>query len=204
VHSLGRPYLAFTRVFRWYPCLMAHLIYSVITSLDGFVADRSGNFEWAAPDEQVHAFVNDRERAIGTYLYGRRMYEVMRVWQDIDDGDAVTREYADVWRAAEKVVYSSTLEAVTTPRSSLHASFDAAAVRRMVADAPTDVSVGGPTLAAAALRAGLVDEIQVYLHPVVVGGGLHYLPQGLPITLELLDSHRFESGVVFLRYAISH
>jgi len=182
---------------------MAQLIYSVITSLDGFVADRSGRFEWAAPDEQVHAFVNDRERPIGTYLYGRRMYEVMKVWQDIGDDDPVTRDYAELWRAADKVVYSSTLDAVSTPRSSLHASFDPASVRRMLDDAERDVSVGGPTLAAAALRAGLVDEVQVYLHPVVIGGGLYYLPQGLPIALELLDSHRFEGGVVYLRYAIS-
>ncbi|HEY2296380.1 MAG TPA: dihydrofolate reductase family protein [Jatrophihabitans sp.] len=181
---------------------MAQLIYSVITSLDGYVVDESGNFDWAAPDEQVHAFVNDRERAIGTYLYGRRMYDVMKVWQDVDDGDEVSRDYAQLWRAAEKVVYSTTLDAVSTPRTSLRPTFEAEAVRSLVADAERDVSVGGPTLAAAALHAAIVDEVQVFVHPVVVGGGTNYLPPGLSVPLRLLDLHRFDGGVVYLRYSV--
>ena len=188
---------------RWYACPMARLIYSVITSLDGFVADESGTFDWAAPDEQVHAFVNDREREIGTYLYGRRMYEVMKSWQDVDDGNEVTRDFGELWRAADKFVYSSTLDAVSTPRTSLRPSFDPVSVRGLVDEAARDVSVGGPTLAAAALRAGIVDEVQVYVNPVVVGGGTHYLPPAVRIPLELLDTHRFGGGVVYLRYAIT-
>jgi dihydrofolate reductase len=181
---------------------MARLIYSVITSLDGFVVDESGTFDWAAPDEQVHAFVNDREREIGTYLYGRRMYDVMKYWQDADDGDPVSRDFGELWRAADKIVYSSTLDAVSTPRTSLRASFDPASVRASVDAASRDVSIGGPTLAAPALQAGIVDELQVYVNPVVVGGGTHYLPSAVRIQLELVDSHRFDGGVIHLRYAI--
>jgi len=182
---------------------MGRLVYSAIASLDGYIADADGKWDWSFPSTEVHAFVNDLMRPARTHLYGRRLYEVLVAWETMDDPAPEMQDYAQLWRAADKVVYSSTLDAVSTPRSSLHASFDPASVRRMLDDAERDVSVGGPTLAAAALRAGLVDEVQVYLHPVVIGGGLYYLPQGLPIALELLDSHRFEGGVVYLRYAIS-
>ena len=178
------------------------LVYSAITSLDGYVADESGNFDWAAPDEEVHAFVNDRERGVGTYLYGRRMYEVMRGWQtmDVEAEPPVMRDYAAIWRAADKVVYSTTLPEVTTPRTRLERAFDADAVRALTAQG--DVSIGGPQLAAHALRAGLVDECHLYLSPVVVGGGNRALPEGVRLRVELVDQHRFGSGVVHLAYRV--
>ena len=180
---------------------MAKLIYSAIASLDGYVADAEGNFDWAAPDEEVHAFVNDLERPIGTYLYGRRMYETMVYWETVDDPHPVSRDFAAIWQAAGKVVYSTTLEAVSSERTKLERSFDPEAVRAMKADG--DLSVGGSALAATALRAGLVDELQVLLAPVVVGGGTHWLPDDLHVELELLDARRFEkSGVVYLRYSV--
>ena len=184
---------------------MARLIYSAITSLDGYVADRDGTFEWAAPDEEVRAFVNDVERPIGTYLYGRRMYDVMHVWETMDTGPeqaAVMRDYAQIWRAADKVVYSATLDAVSTPRTRLERSFDPAAVRALKDAADADLSVGGATLGASALRAGLVDECRVYLAPVVVGGGTPWLPDGLRLRLRLLDEQRFAGDVIHLRYAV--
>ena len=180
---------------------MAKLIYSAITSLDGYVADEDGGFDWAAPDEQVHAFVNDLERPVGTYLYGRRMYDVMRYWETPpEDSTAVSQDYAGIWQAADKVVYSTTLEAVDTARTTLERSFDPDAVRRLKASAGRDLSVGGPALAAEALRAGLVDDCQVFLNPVVVGGGTPWLPRGVRLDLELVDEHRFDNGVVYLRY----
>ena len=181
---------------------MANLIYSTLTSLDGYVADTDGNFDWAAPDHAVHAFVNDLEREVGTYLYGRRMYEVMRVWQTMDGESEVSTDYAEVWRAADKIVYSTSLDDVTTPRTELRRSFDTAAVRSLVDGAERDVSIGGPGIAAAALRAGIVDELQVFLSPVVIGNGNHFLPAGLRLELELLDERRFENGVVYLRYRV--
>jgi dihydrofolate reductase len=177
------------------------LIYSAIASLDGYVADAEGNFDWAAPDEEVHAFVNDLERPIGTYLYGRRMYETMVYWETVDDPDPVSRDFAELWRAAGKVVYSATLEAVASERTRLERRFDPDAVRALKSKG--DVSVGGATLAATALRAGLVDELSVFLNPVVVGGGTHWLPDDLRLDLELLDERRFDkSGVVYLRYSV--
>ena len=187
---------------------MARLVYSVLTSLDGYVVDADGGFEWAAPDEEVHTFVNDQERTVGTYLYGRRMYDVMSVWQDMaPDGQAeaepgVVRDYAQVWRAADKVVFSRTLDEVRTPRTRLEHDFDPQRVRELVATADRDVSVGGPTLAAEALRAGLVDELHQFLTPVVVGGGTSWLPDGLRLDLELLDEHRFRGGVVHLHHRV--
>jgi dihydrofolate reductase len=179
---------------------MGKLIYSAITSLDGYVADERGEFGWAAPDEDVHAFVNDRERGIGTFLYGRRMYEVMRFWEtaDLDGEPAVFRDYAAIWRAAGKVVYSTTLPAVTTERTRLERRFDPAAVRELTDGG--DVSIGGPHLAAHALRAGLVDECHLYLNPVVVGGGTRALPDGVRLDLDMVDEHRFGNGVVHLAY----
>jgi dihydrofolate reductase len=183
---------------------MAKLIYSAIASLDGYVADEKGQFDWAAPDEQVHAFVNDHERTIGTYLYGRRMYQVMSGWATMDIAAAppVVVDYAGIWRAADKVVFSRTLDTVSTARTRLEREFDADAVRRWKSSAERDISVGGPELAAAALRAGLVDECHLFLNPVVVGGGTPALPDRLRIGLELLGERRFDNGVVHLHYRL--
>jgi dihydrofolate reductase len=179
---------------------MAKLIYSAITSLDGYVADESGNFDWAAPDSEVHEFVNELERPVGTYLYGRRMYDVMHVWQTMESDDPVGAAYAEIWRAADKVVYSTTLDEVRTPRTRIARTFDTDEIRTMKADG--DISIGGPTLAAAALRVGLVDEIRLFLNPVIVGGGVAALPDDLRLDLELVDDHRFGSGVVYVRYRV--
>jgi dihydrofolate reductase len=182
---------------------MARLIYSAIASLDGYVADEDGRFDWSAPDEEVHAFVNDGERPIGTYLYGRRMYDVMAVWETLStDGEpAVMRDYADIWRAAEKVVYSRTLDEPRTSRTRIERDFEPDAVRALKEATGADLSIGGPELAAQALGAGLVDEVQLFLSPVVVGGGKAALPSGLRLGLELLDERRFANGVVHVRYA---
>ena len=181
---------------------MARLIYSAIASLDGYTADEAGNFEWAAPDAELHAFVNDLERGVGTHLYGRRMYETMAVWEtmDVSAEPDVMRDYAEIWRAADKVVYSRTLAAPSTPKTRIEREFDPEAIRRMKEAADRDVSVGGPGLAAHALRAGVVDEIQLLLVPVVVGGGTRALPEGLRAGLDLLDERSFASGAVYLRY----
>ena len=185
---------------------MARLIYSAITSLDGYIADADGNFDWAAPDAEVHAFVNDLERPIGTYLYGRRMYETMVAWETMptdDDQPPVSRDYAQIWRAADKIVYSRTLPALSSARTRLERDFDVDAVRQLKASADNDISVGGPGLAAAAIAAGLVDELHLFLTPVVVGGGTAALPDGVRVELELLDEHRFAGGVVHLHYSCS-
>ncbi len=181
---------------------MAKLVYSVITSLDGYVADADGNFDWAAPDPQVHAFVNDHERGIGTYLYGRRLYEVMAVWETMptEGQPAEMADYATLWRAADKIVYSRTLDQATTTRTRIERDFDPAAVRALVASADRDVSVGGPGLAAHAIAAGLVDEYHVFVNPVVVGGGTAALPDQVRVALTLVDEHRFDNGVVHLHY----
>ena len=181
---------------------MAKLIYSSIASLDGYVADRHGNFDWAAPDEDVHVFVNELERPVGTYLYGRRMYEVMVAWETMSTADqpAVIRDYAEIWRAADKIVYSTTLETVTSERTRTERSFDPEAVRRMKAQASSDLSVGGPGLAASALAAGLVDECHLFVAPVIVGGGTRFLPDGLQLDLELAAERRFDNGTVHLHY----
>lgn len=181
---------------------MPKLIYSAITSLDGYVADESGNFDWAAPDEELHAFVNDLERPVGTSLYGRRMYETMAVWDtwDVSDEPAVVRDYAAIWRATDKVVYSATLPAVSTGRTRLERTFDADRVRALKEQSPSDISIGGPTLAANALHAGLVDEVHLFVHPVIIGGGLPALPPRLHMPLVLVGERRFESGAVYLHY----
>ncbi len=184
---------------------MSKLIYATICSLDGYVNDEEGRFDWAAPDEEVHAFVNDLERPVGTYLYGRRMYETMVFWETVDTGpgqSAVMRDFAELWRAADKVVYSTTLEAVSSERTRLERSFDPEAIRRMKASAGSDLAVGGAALAAAALAAGLVDELQVLLVPYLAGGGTRALPDGVRSALELLDQRRFAGGVVYLRYRV--
>ncbi len=185
---------------------MAKLIYSAITSLDGYVADADGTFDWAAPDPEVHAFVNDLERPVGTYLYGRRMYEVMLAWETgrpLPGPSPVTRDFAGLWRAADKVVYSRTLEAPSSGRTRVERAFDPEAVRRLKASAARDLSVGGPGLAAHALAAGLVDEVHLFLHPIVVGGGTPALPDRVRFRLELLGEHRFAGGVVHLHYRVS-
>ena len=183
---------------------MAKLIYSAIASLDGYVADEDGNFDWAAPDEEVHRFVNDLERPIGTYLYGRRMYEVMVYWETAEtaaDQPTAGQDFAEIWQAADKVVYSRTLETVSSARTRIERDFDPDAVRELKATAERDLAVGGPELAAQALRAGLVDECHLFLSPIVVGGGNRSLPNER-LKLELLDERRFGNGTVFLRYRI--
>ena len=180
--------------------MAAKLIYTTIMSLDGYVADEDGKFDWAEPDPDVHAFINDLERPIGTYLYGRRLYEVMVAWETITDDHPFIKDYAEIWRAADKIVYSRTLETVSGERTRIERSFDPQVVREMKAAADRDISVGGPTLAAEAIRAGLVDEIQLFLAPVVVGGGTRALPDGVRLNLELLDERRFGNSTVYLRY----
>ena len=172
---------------------MGKLTYSAICSLDGYIEDEQGKFDWAAPDDEVHAFINELERPIGTYLYGRRMYETMVAWETVD-----SHPYAEIWRAADKIVYSRTLESVASARTRIEREFDPEAVRRLKEQG--DVSVGGPALAAEAIRAGLVDEYQLFLVPVIVGGGKRLLPDGVRLDLELLGERRFEGGVVYLRY----
>ena len=182
---------------------MGKLIYSAITSLDGYVADTEGNFDWAAPDEEVHAFVNDHERAIGTHLYGRGMYEVMRFWETVDptnSSEPVMADYAGIWQKADKIVYSTTLEEVTTERMRLERDFDPEAVRELKESSEGDISIGGPGLAGAAIKAGLVDDYHVFLNPIIVGGGKAWLPDDARVGLELVDEHRFRNGVVYLHY----
>jgi dihydrofolate reductase len=182
---------------------MGNLIFSAIASLDGYTADADGRFDWAAPDEAVHRFVNDLERPIGTYLYGRRMYEVMAYWETADTGagaQPAMRDFAQLWQAADKVVYSRTLGTASTARTRLERDFDPEAVRRLKAASERDLTVGGPDLAGQALAAGLVDEVHLFLCPIVVGGGTRALPDGVRFELELLDEHRFAGGVVYLRY----
>ncbi len=184
---------------------MAALLYTVIASLDGYIVDADGRFDWAEPAEDAHAHVNAAEATVGTYLYGRRLYETMAVWQTLGTDPAdppVTRDYGELWRAADKVVYSATLEGVSTPRTRLERSFDPAAVRALKTAADADLSVGGATLGASALQAGLVDECRVYVAPVVVGGGTPWLPDGLRLRLRLLDEQRFADGMVYLRYSV--
>ncbi|HZX54464.1 MAG TPA: dihydrofolate reductase family protein [Ilumatobacteraceae bacterium] len=185
---------------------MARLIYSAIASLDGFINDADGNFDWAAPDDEVHSFVNDLERPIGTYLYGRRMYEVMRFWETAPtsgDGPPSHYDYSTIWKAADKIVYSSSLPEVTTTRTVLERSFDPGAVREMKASRDSDISVGGADLGAQALSAGLVDELQLFVTPVIVGAGTAWLPHDIRLDLELIDDHRFGGGVVYLHYRVS-
>jgi dihydrofolate reductase len=182
---------------------MAELIYMTIMSLDGYIADEHGNFDWAAPDEEVHRFVNDLERPVGTYLYGRRMYEVMSPWETMDsapDQPQVILDFARIWQGADKVVYSRTLDTVSTARTRIERQFDPDAVRRLKASTGPDLAVGGPHLAAQAIQAGLVDEYHLFLTPTVVGGGNQALPDHVRLDLDLQDERRFTSGVVFLRY----
>ena len=185
---------------------MAKLIYSAITSLDGCIEDEQGTFDWAAPDDEMHAFVNSLERPVGTYLYGRRMYETMVYWEsppDLAEQSAAVQEYAEIWQAADKVVYSKALPAVSGARTRIEREFDSDAVRRLKAAAAHDLSVGGAELAARAIEAGLVDELQLFLAPIVVGKGKRALLAQVRQELELLDDQRFRNGTVYLRYRLS-
>jgi dihydrofolate reductase len=182
---------------------VAKLIYSAIASLDGYIEDEDGKFDWAEPDEEVHSFINELERRIGTYLYGRRLYEVMIGWEtqpDFANQSPVMRDFAEIWQKAEKIVYSRTLEAVSTARTRIERDFDPEAVRQMKAAADRDLTVGGPALAAHAFEAGLVDELHLFVAPVMVGGGKGFLPDNVHLELELLDERRFGNGMVHLHY----
>ena len=183
---------------------MAKLIYSTLASLDGYVSDRDGRFDWAEPDAEVHAAVNDLMRPVGTHLYGRRMYEVLVAWEtmDLSGQPPFIRDFAEIWRGADKVVYSSTLEAVASARTRIERTFDADAVRELKSSEERDLTIGGPQLAAEALRAGLVDELHLFAAPVVVGGGNAWLPDDLRLDLELLHERRFDNGVVYGAYGI--
>jgi len=184
---------------------VAKLSYSAIASLDGYVADVDGNFDWAVPDEEVHAFINDLDRHIGTYLYGRRMYETMVGWETdptLADQSPRMRDFAEIWQAADKIVYSKRLKAVSTARTRIERYFDPEAVRQVKALAVRDLIVGGPELAAQAFKTGLIDECHLFVVPVVVGGGKRFLPDGVRTELELLDERRFSNGTVYLNYRI--
>ncbi len=181
---------------------MAKLIYSAIASLDGYIEDEDGKFDWAEPDEEVHTFVNDHERPVGTYLYGRRMYEVMAVWETMTlaDQPPFVKDFAEIWRAADKIVYSKTLARATTARTRIERDFDPDAVRETKAAAGRDITVSGPQLAAEAIKAGLVDECHLFVTPIIVGGGKSWLPDNVRVQLDLLEERRFGNGVVYLRY----
>jgi dihydrofolate reductase len=182
---------------------VAKLLYSAIASLDGYIADEDGNFDWAVPDEEVHAFVNDLHRPLGIYLYGRRMYEMMVVWETdptLAERSPLMRDFAKTWQAADKVVYSRTLEAVSTTRTRMERDFDPEAVWQIKASARSDVCVSGPDLAAQAFRAGLVDECHLFVAPILVGGGKRSLPDDVRARVELLDERRFGGGMVYLHY----
>ena len=183
---------------------MAKLIYAAITSLDGYIEDEGGSFDWAEPDEEVHAFVNELQRPVGMYLYGRRLYETMRAWETdpgLAEHSPVMRDFAAIWKAADKIVYSRTLETVSTERTRIEREFDADAVRQLKAGAGSDLVIGGAALAAEAFRAGLVDECHLFLAPVLVGGGKQALPDGVRQRLELIDDRRFRNGTLSLRYS---
>lgn len=193
---------------------MARLVYTVITSLDGYVNDASGSFDWAAPDAQVHAFVNDLERSVGTYLCGRRLYETMTYWETAptsapadpadpaDPTAPIEHDFAGIWQAADKIVYSTTLKQPSSRRTTVERVFNPTTVGRFVAESGRDVSIGGPHLAAHALRAGLVDELRWFRVPSVVGGGTAALPGGIRLNLTLLESRRFAGGTTYARYAV--
>ena len=182
---------------------MARLIYSAIASADGYVEDAAGRFDWAAPDEELHRFVNDLERPVGTYLYGRRMYQTMLYWETahtVPGQPPSVREFTGIWQAAEKIVFSKTLQSVPSARTRIERDFDPGMVRQLKSATEHDMTVGGADLAGQAIKAGLVDELQLFLAPIVVGGGKRALPNGVRTDLELLDTQRFASGAVYLRY----
>lgn len=182
---------------------MAHLIYSAISSLDGYIEDTDGKFDWAVPDEEVHRFINNLESAVGTYLYGRRMYETMMGWEtdpNLAAESPLMRDFAEIWQAANKMVYSKTLEAVSTRKTQIERNFDPEAIRQRKETAEHDILIGGPSLAAHAFRSGLIDEYHLFLTPIIVGGGKQSLPNNVRLELELMEERRFGNGMVFLRY----
>ncbi len=181
---------------------MAKLIYLAISSLDGYIEDKDGNFDWCAPDDEVHSFINDFARHVGTHLYGRRMYDVMVAWETMDlaEEPRAVQDFAEIWRATDKIVFSKTLESVSGAKTRIEREFDADAVKQMKESAERDLSVSGPNLATQALLAGLVDECLLFLAPVIVGGGKRSLPDDVFLNLELMDQRSFESGFVHLRY----
>lgn len=185
---------------------MAKLIYSTIASIDGYIEDKHGSFEWAAPDDEVLAFINDLERPIGTYLYGRRMYETMVYWETVGssagDQPALSRDFAEIWRAAGKIVYSRTLRTLSSGRTRIERDFDPATIRQLKESSARDITIGGAEFAGEAMAAGLVDECHLFLSPILVGGGKRALPDDVRAKLGLLDEHRFRSGVVHLRYRV--
>ncbi len=184
---------------------MAHLIYSAISSLDGYIEDKDGDFDWAMPDEEVHRFINNLERAAGTYLYGRRMYETMQVWEtdpNLAADSALTQDFAEIWQAADKIVYSKTLATVSTRRTQVERVFDPEAIQHLKKTAQSDILIGGPGLAAHAFRSGLIDECQLFLTPILVGAGKQALPNDVRLELELLEQRPFSNGMVFLRYRV--
>ncbi|AXH96543.1 dihydrofolate reductase family protein [Ornithinimicrobium avium] len=184
---------------------MGKLIYAANVSLDGYLEDKDGSFDWSVPDDEVHAFWNEHERGIGTSLYGRRMYETMRVWEDddwLESEPAVVHDYAQIWRAGDKVVYSATLASVSTARTRIERRFDPEAVRRLKEASGADLSIGGAAIGAEAFRHGLVDECVLLLCPVLVGGGKPALPRGVRLDLALLDHRRFDNGVLYVRHAV--
>ncbi|MEU4197980.1 dihydrofolate reductase family protein [Kribbella sp. NPDC026611] len=183
---------------------MAALVYSAIMSVDGYTTDADGNFDWAAPDEEVHAYINGLERPIGTYLYGRRMYETMAYWETADDDSPVSQEYAAIWRAADKIVYSHSLDSVSTPRTRVERDFTPEAIRTLKTQSTAPLSIGGPTLATTALQAGLVDELHLFLVPTAIGAGLPALPTNFTTHLNLQTTHHFPSGFVHLQYEVEN
>jgi dihydrofolate reductase len=187
--------------------LMGKLIYSMITSLDGYVSDPDGNFGWGAPEEESHEFVAERSQSFGTYLYGRRMYETMVYWETAQaepNQPPFIVEYARIWQATDKVVYSTTLDEVTSTRTRIERTFDPDAVRELKAESDLDITVDGPHLAAQAIRAGLVDAYELFVGPAIVGGGNSFFPDDVRVDLELLDERRFGNGVVYLRYGVKN
>ncbi len=186
---------------------MAKLSYTAITSLDGYIEDSQGNFDWSMPDEEVHSFVNNLERGIGTYLLGRKLYDVMKVWDELydqPDHAHVVREYATIWHALDKVVFSGSLERPSTERTRIERTFDPDIIRQLKADSREDLSIGGANMAAQALKAGLVDEINLFVSPIIVGGGKRALPDDFSTMLELAEERRFDNGVVYLRYIVKN
>lgn len=182
---------------------MANLIYSAISSLDGYIEDMEGKFDWSEPDEEVHSFINNLERTAGTYLYGRRLYETMMVWEtdpSFTAASPIYQDFAEIWQAADKIVYSSTLSEPSTRKTRIERVFDPEAVRQLKASAGQDILIGGPNLAAAAFKAGLIDECQLFLSPIIIGGGKPALPSHIRLELELLEERRFHNGMVYLHY----
>lgn len=184
---------------------MAHLIYSALSSLDGYIEDQDGNFDWAMPDEEVHRFINDLVRTVDTHLYGRRMYETMMVWEtdpNLAADSPLTQDFAEIWQAANKIVYSKTLAAVATRKTQIERNFDPEVIQQLKKTAQRDILIGGPELAAHAFRSGLIDEYHLFLTPIIVGGGKQFLPHQVRLELELLEERRFRNGMVFLRYRV--